>query len=1131
MNTYALRLRNIALGLVLIMPAAGYSAPGDLANQPLFLASTVEPNVLFLLDDSGSMRWGFMPDELDTDFDLEACGTDNKGSYAGNRTTYCGVSGREYLVSNTLNKAYYNPAVNYTAPVKGDGTRYPDASFLGAYVDGYAQSGSTINLSNNYRAIMDDFFYLDYNSDDNHYEGFTVGVTGSSGEAAFYYSFSSSSSCDSNPRQSNCYTRVSMANAGDAEKQNFANWFSYYRTRLMASKAGISAAFVDQPEGIRVGYGSLNHSGRIVRGVEQFSGTSRAEFFTWLQDANASGGTPLRASLEDAGEYFKRTDNDGPWAGSPGSTSTHLECRQSFSILMTDGYYGSERINVGNVDGTDGSAIGDYQYESVAPFSDDRSDTLADVAMEYWVNDLRTDLDNSVPVDPDTHNPAFWQHMVTYGVGLGVAGTVEPQAAFDAIETGDAIAWADTSTRPGKIDDLLHAAVNGRGGFFSASDPDTFATNLSEVLASIVATVGSSSGVTFNTATLETDTLLFGARFDSSRWSGELFALGLTDNGSGAPTVATTESWEAGAKLDARDLSTNPRVIMTYNGSVSVPFQWANLTTGQLADLTYGTDAAAGLNRLNYLRGQNVTGLRTRDSRLGDIVNSTPVYVQAPSLSWPNAAPFGVTGNTYADFRAAQESRRAVTYVGANDGMLHAFASDTTASAGGGDELFAYVPDFVFSAQNNEGLHYLTETNYQHRYYVDLTPVVADVYTAGPNGATADWRTVLIGGARSGARGLFALDITNPEGVSESAAADLALWEFTSDDDARLGYLTEPPTIALASWGNNDFRWTAFLGNGYNSTTSATGMFMLDLEGGLDGSWTEDSNQNGNGDYRFVSFETGAGATGLSPVRLLDLTGDQIIDRVYGGDLNGNIWVSQRSGNGSWDPAYSAPLFTANRNNVAQPITAAPMVIRNPATTQSGNAPNLMVLFGTGQYLVDSDPTNTDIQSFYGVLDKGVDSLERSDLVSRTLTESTLTVDGQSYEVRESDGAALVNQSGWYVDFDTEAGERITQSPQVRGKYVFINSIIPSTNPCEVGGGGWLMAFGLDGQTPDRAVFTRFGVPVVGYRTDGGLPNKPGFLGDYMLTPKSNDEIIADEVDVGADPTDFGRMSWQEIVD
>jgi len=759
---------------------------------------------------------------------------------------------------------------------------------------------------------------------------------------------------------------------------------------------------------------------------------------------------------------------------------------------------------------------------------------IAGLAFDNLVNDMRPDLDGKQTVsthwvdvlenqvlEPTNRNQYYL--AAKYG-GFSVPDDFDPDSRTEPLPE----AWWHTN---GETVSQGNTSFKRPDNYYVAGQADRMIDSLERAFENIVAeAVGSSTGVTFNTATLETDTLLFGARFDSANWTGDLFATGLTENESGPPTIDSSETWEAGAVLDARDLDQDPRQIITYDGAAGLAFQWsnwANLTTRQQDDLRYDGntgDLDLAEDRITYLRGDPVTGMRTRASLLGDIIHSTPVYVARPDLGWPNAEPFGSATDSYADFRAQQNDRTPVVYVGANDGMLHAFRGED------GVELFGYIPEFIFSDEADQGLHFLTQQSYQHRYYVDLTPVVSDVYTQGPGNAAADWRTILIGGGRTGGKGIFALDITDPDTFSETNASDLVMWEFSSADDDRMGNIIEPPTVSLVRWGNNDYRWTAFVPNGYNSDNSSTGLFMLDIEGGLDGTWTSGT------DYRYIEFDNSNDASGLSPVRQIDLNGDRIVDRVYAGDLKGNIWVAADSGNGSWSSAYrqgqtALPLFTAERSNTPQPITAAPMVTRNPANDEENTEPDVLVLFGTGQYLTQEDTVSEDVQAFYGVLDNGDSRLDRSDLVAREITDSVITVEGESFNVRNSTGEDFDTQAGWYVDFTTETGERIVQAPQVRGRYVFVNSTIPSNNPCDVGGSGWLMAFGLDGQTPDRAVWPKLGEPVVGFKTEGGLPNRTGFLGDYALIPRSDSEILSEEIDVGSTSENTGRMSWQELYD
>jgi type IV pilus assembly protein PilY1 len=361
--------------------------------------------------------------------------------------------------------------------------------------------------------------------------------------------------------RSDCVDAATATCTYAEEIQNFANWYTYYRSRILASRGGVSRAFAQQGEGMRVGYSTINAgwstvdgigTSKVVRGVRRFTGPDRTAFFDLLYDRDIpAAGTPLRQTLQAAGNYYYRTDNRGPWGAVPGTndTTAHLQCRQSYSILMTDGYWnGSDPSpSVGNSDNSNGPTHtapdgSTFQYVPADPYRDGRSNTLADVAMHYWKNDLRTDLANEVPTSPQ--NEAFWQHMVTFGVGLGVTGSVDPQDAWDAVTNGTAISWLDPySTNPAKIDDLLHAGLNSRGGFFSAADPETFANELSGVLDAIVARVESSATASAaSTAVLQSDTMLYTAGFRSGDWSGMMLAYDILPGG-----VLGGVAWDAEA--------------------------------------------------------------------------------------------------------------------------------------------------------------------------------------------------------------------------------------------------------------------------------------------------------------------------------------------------------------------------------------------------------------------------------------------------------------------------------------------------------------------------------------------------------------------------------------------------------
>jgi type IV pilus assembly protein PilY1 len=560
MNT--VNLKAILSAALLVLPTAGYSARPDFAQEPLFIGSAVAPNLMFILDDSGSMGWEYMPDDLSGYNDIQSS---NNNSYYqdGKDADYA------YYYSSKVNKVWYNPDVTYNPPLKADGVgRFPNSSYTSAPTNGYNSSSGTENLSTR-------FAIRDYN------------VEG----GGFYWVFNSSTSCDSNPRQNGCYSHVSVNNLSTSEQTNFANWYSYYNTRVKAARAGISAAFYDLPTSFRLGWGRINYPSNNVddassvravqEGVREYTTERREDFLDWLYDAPSSGSTPLRRALEGAGKYYENSKR--AWSDNPGNavsgTNPVRECRLAYTILMSDGYYnGSNPASaVYKADDNDGAEIsnnrGDsFKYVASDPFKDGRDAyTLADVAMHYWKRDLRTDITNYVPTSEK--NRAFWQHMSTYTVGLGVEGSVDPVAAFNAIKNGSYINWWGGTSNEDKVNDMLHAGVNGRGGFFSAADPEKFAKELAGTVGAIVAEAGSSTAVEFDVSSFQQGALIFASQFDPNGWTGDLKAAKL--GGTDSPVVPDIneavkngDGWSARTILENRDLSTDDRVIITYgNGA------------------------------------------------------------------------------------------------------------------------------------------------------------------------------------------------------------------------------------------------------------------------------------------------------------------------------------------------------------------------------------------------------------------------------------------------------------------------------------------------------------------------------------------------------------------------------------
>ncbi len=247
-----------------------------------------------------------------------------------------------------------------------------------------------------------------------------------------------------------------------------------------------------------------------------------------LYAINSASNTPLVGALHEVGEYFDATDGSHPVLGaSPYDTEANGgHCQMSFAIAMTDGYWNVNISDAGNADGAGGCPGGEI-CSGVAPWSDSYSNTLADVAMKFYKKDLSTTLPNEVA--EDQCDKAQWQHMVTYTVSFGVAGGIDPDVFGACPSVGTAIAWPNPGDAEDsdKIDDLYHAAINGRGAFFSAQDPGELVDALVSILQSIQAKAASGASVTANGENLTETTRIYQARFSTSDWSGDLLSLAI----------------------------------------------------------------------------------------------------------------------------------------------------------------------------------------------------------------------------------------------------------------------------------------------------------------------------------------------------------------------------------------------------------------------------------------------------------------------------------------------------------------------------------------------------------------------------------------------------------------------------
>ena len=903
---------------------------------------------------------------------------------------------------------------------------------------------------------------------------------------AYYYTYDETlENCTLSDTDENCYRLVNVTATsginGTDERQNFAVWYSFYRNRALATMSAARLAFADLSPSVRFTWQSLNMcttlngTGAGCGGdnkFREFTPAQRGRFFSWLDTLSFYSGTPLRAALGRAGEFLK---TDVAWHKYPNDSSktnndaNTYACRPSYHVLMTDGIWNGGDGSPGYTfrhDATTFTLPDGKSYSGQKPYHDSTQNTLADLAMHYWATDLRSGTgdsrsnklkpympfksgDSDVDYWDPRNDPATWQHMVNFTMGLGLTRSLDTEGlpwggstfsgeGFANLKSGEEAWPAASSDNNNNVYDLWHAAINSRGEFFSVDSPDTMVQAFQDILNRIAdrTTAAARPAVSASFVSDADGSALqsnvYATEFSSEDWSGQLTKTSI--DSSGTQTVA----WRA--KANNQSTLHNVKMKSTAENSSGLKdFTWDNLTEAQQAmfnknpeELTHPVDAR-GAERLAYIKGSRgnegsaETHFRQRSTVIGDIINSSPVIVGTPSylayladkIENPATAesPNGRDSyRSYATFRAehrkrtsatpANEGRQEMIYVGANDGMLHGINADT------GNIQFSFVPSEVMP-----NLYRLTGKNYkggEHRFFVDGSPVVRDAYF----GDTLGWRTVLVGTLRAGGKALFALDVTDPANIK-------LLWEFDATEvggDVDLGYTFAQPEIARLHTG----QWAVLMGNGYNSKNDKAALMIIDIQTGtLLKKLVVPEITEGSGDNAITL------PNGLSSVRAADNNSDGLADYAYAGDLQGNLWrfdlvksVSSTPENPVSDPfsrtvqtnvttdhftiAYGGkPLFTARDSggtdanpSARQSITIQPSLVRHP--TRLG----YLVLFGTGKYFETSD-ANVDtsrVMTLYGIWDRNTKAQATSESTATAEKRSTLAT--QQF-TNQHDGATV----------------------------------------------------------------------------------------------------------------------------
>jgi type IV pilus assembly protein PilY1 len=694
----------------------------------------------------------------------------------------------------------------------------------------------------------------------------------------------------------------------------------------------------------------------------------------------------------------------------------------------------------------------------------------------------------------------------------------------------------------GLDDDGLPKAAN----YFLASKPEEMIAAIRQIFAKAGAASGTiAGGALSSTRVAASGTNLYIPQLDSTRWSGSLQAYPLTyDKEARAVTKGDKPIWSAGSLLTATNEPDGRRIFTSLSTKIGAPFDWPTLASDKiLADAlnaepfsqTSAKDEL-GEKRVAYLRGDrslevDKTGgiFRVRDSVMGDVVNATPLLVGAPSAS--------VQGSGYDAFVAKNKGRRQAVYIGANDGMLHAFAADT------GAELFAYVPRSLYAKLGS-----YTSPDYMHQPYVDGSAAAGEIQLAG-----GDWRTALVSGLGGGARGVFALDVTNPA----TFGAGNVMWEFSGADDADMGYVTQAPrllkfrTAAAKNGSPAVYRWFAVVPSGFNSGNAkkAAALFLLSLDKAAAEPW-----QRGVNYHKIVLPDPVDTTTvnGLGPVGDFAAS-DNSTRLLYAGDTQGNLWKFNFTEDAPWSESgkalglKGAPLMVARDDKgQRQPITIAPEVGAGP----NGGA---IVLLGTGKFVEVSDLATRRVQTLYGVYDDASAvpaDQTRVQLQSRTVAANdkgrfNITGDAFIYGAYNSETA---QRRGWYFDLPdaVDNGERQVSRMVLSDGYLLFNTLIPNPNACGAGGGGHSCAVnamtGLaSGSTCIPSTVGLLSSPLVIQEGDGAFTSTDSFgrrqetkkvavLNVGTGTGDGPGVAITRPIEGGKVSQVAGRLNWRQVI-
>jgi Tfp pilus tip-associated adhesin PilY1 len=743
--------------------------------------------------------------------------------------------------------------------------------------------------------------------------------------------------------------------------------------------------------------------------VKDFN-TSYKDINTAVQGETNSGGTALAYSLSEAKLYIEASK----------SSDTAAACRKKFIILITDG---EDTIACGGTGVV--NQQGDYKRrrETVA-----KAKELVDAGYSVFVVGFGGDMPhylkntlNWAAKFGGTDNPKASNSVIVQEYKPSLVTSCQDSTELSHNLNGEGTHYYADSNDPGE------ASLSGYA--FLAQDAVELANSLTTILKYIQERAFSFTAPTIPLVRIMDQEMGYVSSFipnETPFWRGNLKAYWLNSDGTfpadaeGIPLNANL-AWDAVEEL--KKIAPSSRRIYTYKNNSMTEFVYGNLINADL-DVSLDTERA---DIVNHIRGidafdinQNENTTEERLWKLGDIFHSNAVVVGSPNKYFEAEGYGGPSG-----FYETYKNRTKVIIVGANDGMLHAFNAAT------GAEEWAFIPPAVLKT--------LKLMSTAHTYYVDSSPKVSDVWIHNSVDDTTkestEWKTILVCGLRKGGMQYFALDITD-------TLNPVLLWEFPRSNDsvtlAKVGQSWSEPAIGKVKiehnpgTGNELYeRWVAFIGGGFDpnekKTVGATigrVFFVIDLKtGNIIWEYSRDDSINypSTDPKSFMTYSFPA------PPIAADLNADGYVDRVYIGDMAGQMWVFDVS----FDSVQkkSETLWSAKRLTQPPASVAEKHPVYYQAAVAFDNQRKPWVYYGTGDREDPTDTTNPP-EFFYAVKDDGLGVYPRRE--NKELQEissiNTFTPDP--------------TKKGWYLILELSAQlvEKVLARPVVFNNLVYFTT-------------------------------------------------------------------------------------------